>query len=164
MGDRVAVDQHNSVFRNLGKLKFQALTAEAGFAAQPPRRHRGSAHGDLDGDGRLDIVVTALGAPTEIWINESPGGNHWLLVALEGTQSNRDAIGARLKLVTGGAVQYNHVSYAVGYSSSSAGPVHFGLGPHQTVQSLEILWPSGVRQELKDVKAGQILRLREPEP
>lgn len=163
MGDRVAVDQHNTVFRNLGRNKFQALTAEAGFAAQPPRRHRGSAHGDLDGDGRLDIVVTALSAPAEIWINESPGENHWLLVALEGTRSNRDAIGARLKLVTAGGVQYNHVSYSVGYSSSSAGPVHFGLGPHETVQSLEILWPSGARQELKDVKADQVLRLKEPE-
>jgi len=163
MADRVAVDQHNSVFRNLGKLKFQALTAEAGFAAQPPRRHRGSAHGDLNGDGLLDIVVTALSAPAEIWINESPGANHWLLVALEGTRSNRDAIGARLTLVTAGGVQHNHVSYAVGYSSSSAGPVHFGLGPHQKVESLEIVWPNGVRQELKDVKADQLIRLKEPE-
>jgi len=163
MGDRVAVDQHNSVFRNLGKLKFQALTAEAGFAAQPPRRHRGSAHGDLNGDGRLDIVVTALSAPAEIWINESPGENHWLLVALEGTRSNRNAIGARLRLVTAGGVQHNHVSYAVGYSSSSAGPVHFGLGPYPRIERLEILWPSGARQELKEMEADQLIRLKEPD-
>jgi hypothetical protein len=85
----------------------------------------------VNGDGRIDVVVSALNAPGEIWMNESPGANHWLLLDLEGTKSNRDAIGARIKLVTSSGVQYNHVSTSVGYSSSSAGSVHFGLEPAQ---------------------------------
>ena len=82
--------------------------------------------GDLDGDGRLDVVVSALGAPAEIWMNQSPGANHWLELRLEGSKSNRDAIGARIKVVTSAGAQYNHVTTACGYASSSAGPVHFG--------------------------------------
>src|SRR5262249_20312563 len=70
---RVTIDQPNTVFRNLGGAKFQALTEEAGLSAQPAARHRGSAVGDLDGDGRLDVVTTALSVPAELWLNDSPG-------------------------------------------------------------------------------------------
>jgi hypothetical protein len=158
----LVVTQNNTVFRNLGGMKFAALTAEAGFTAQAPSRHRGSAMGDLDGDGRLDIVVTALGAPAEIWMNQSPGSNHWLELKLEGTKSNRDAIGARVKVMTRSGAQYNHVTTAVGYASSSAGPVHFGLGRNALVDLIEIHWPSGFVQELKNVPADEVLRVKEP--
>jgi hypothetical protein len=156
------IDQPNTVFRNLGHLKFQALTAEAGLTAQPPARHRGSATGDLNGDGRLDVVVSALSAPAEIWINDSPGANHWLEFQLEGTKSNRDAIGARIKLVAGGMAQYNHVSFAAGYASSSAGPIHFGLGTARSAEMVEIRWPSGIVQELKNIPADRLVKVKEP--
>jgi hypothetical protein len=161
---RVSVAQANTVFRNLGGTTFAALTAEAGLTAQPPRRHRGSAVGDLNGDGRLDVVVTALGAPAEIWMNQSPGANHWLELRLEGTKSNRDAIGARVKVVAGALTQYNHVTTTCGYASSSAGPVHFGLGAAASADLIEIRWPSGTVQQLKNVPAGQVLRVKEPLP
>ena len=158
----LTVNQHNTVFRNLGGMKFHPLTEEAGLSAQPPRRHRGSAVGDFNGDGRLDVVVSAISAPAEIWINDSPNTNHWLALRLEGTKSNRDGIGARIKVVAGKTTQFNHISFAAGYASSSAGPAHFGLGPHPSAERVEIRWPSGIVQVLRNVAAGRIVKVKEP--
>jgi hypothetical protein len=162
--NRTAIEQPNTVFRNLGGMKFAALTSEAGLTARPPARHRGSAIGDLNGDGRMDVVVTALKAPAEIWMNQGPGHNHWLELKLEGTKSNRDGIGARIKVVTKSGVQYDHMSTAAGYASSSAGPVHFGLGTNASADLIEIRWPSGIVQQLHDVAADRILKVKEPTP
>ena len=163
---RVTVAQPNTVFRNLGAIKggirFDALTAEAGLAVKPAQRHRGSAVGDFNGDGRLDVVVTAIGARAEVWMNQSPGANHWLELKLEGTKSNRDAIGARVKVVTGNKAQFNHVTTSCGYASSSAGPMHFGLGADASVDLIEIRWPSGQVQQLKTVMADRVVRVKEP--
>jgi hypothetical protein len=163
LSDRSQVDQPNTVFRNPGNGKWTALTGEAGFTAQPPRRHRGSAIGDFNHDGRLDVVVTALSAPAEIWMNDSPGDNHWLEIALQGTKSNRDGIGARIKLTVEDKSQFYYVSSASGYASSSASPVHFGLGAAKTAGEIEIRWPSGSRQVVKGIPANQILRIKEPQ-
>jgi len=162
LGYSAQVPQPNTVFRNAGSARFAALTQAAGFGAQPASRHRGSAVGDFNGDGRLDLVVTALAAPAELWINDSPGANHWLELRLEGTKSNRDAIGARIKVVAGGTTQYSQVAFASGYASSGAGPVHFGLGSAASASVVEIRWPSGIVQELKDVAADRIVRIKEP--
>jgi enediyne biosynthesis protein E4 len=157
----LAINQPNTVFRNLGGMKFVALTAEGGFAAQAPARHRGSAFGDLNSDGRLDVVVSALSAPAEIWINQSPGGDHWIEFKLQGTKSNRDGIGARIKVVTKSGAQYNHVSYSCGYASSSAGPVHFGLGANTSAELVEIRWPSGTVQTMNDVTGDRVVAVKE---
>jgi hypothetical protein len=158
----IKVEQDNTVFRNLGGFKFQALTAEAGFTSVPPSRHRGAAIGDLNGDGLLDVVVNTLSAPAEVWINKSPGENHWLEIQLQGTRSNRDGIGAQVKIVSASGSQFNHKSNAAGYASSSAGPIHFGLGKDKIVNLVEIRWPSGTIQTLKDVPADQVLTIKEP--
>lgn len=159
----VEVNQHNTVFRNLGPSgKWQALTKEAGLTAAPPARHRGCGFGDFDGDGRLDVVSTALGRPAEIWMNRSENSGHWLDVALEGTKSNRDGIGAVVKVVTRVGSQYNHMTSSVGYASSSLGPVHFGLGQEATAQLVEIRWPSGIVQRLRNVNSDRRINVKEP--
>jgi hypothetical protein len=164
MANVAQIDQPNTVFRNLHDGHWEALTEAAGFGALPPRRHRGAATGDFNHDGKLDIVVSALSAPAEIWMNDSPNQNHWLELKLRGTKSNRDGIGARIRIMAGGQAQYMYVSYSAGYASSSAGPTHFGLGSAKKVDEIEIKWPSGIVQLLKDIAADQILPVTEPKP
>ncbi len=157
------IDQYNTVFRNPGATgKWLALTAEAGLNAGPAARHRGCAFGDLNGDGRIDVVATALGRPAEVWMNSSTTAGNWLDVALEGTKSNRDGIGARIKIVTKAGAQYNHMTSSVGYASSSLGPVHFGIGADRRVQSMEVRWPSGIVQNFVDIEANRVLTVKEP--
>jgi enediyne biosynthesis protein E4 len=157
------VDQPNTVFRNPGPSgKWMPLTEEAGFTAAPAARHRGCAFADFDGDGRVDVVVTALGQEAEIWMNRTDKSGHWLDLALRGTKSNRDGIGARIKLVTKSGTQYNHMTTSVGYASSSDGPVHFGLGLDNRADLVEIHWPSGIVQTLQNVPADQVLSVVEP--
>ena len=157
------VDQPNTVFRNLGVSgKWQALTEEAGLNAAAPGRNRGCAIGDLDGDGRADVVATALGQPAQIWMNRSEGSGHWLDFALEGTKSNRDGIGASIKVVAKSGTQYNHMTTSFCYASSSDGPVHFGMGADDKARTVEIKWPSGVVQTLENVAADRIVHVKEP--
>lgn len=153
----------NVVFRNLGASgKWQSLTDEAGFTAATAARHRGCAFGDFNGDGKIDIVATSLDANAELWMNRTANHNHWLDVALRGTKSNRDGIGARIKVVTAAGTQFNHQTSSVCYASSSLGPVHFGLGAETKAATVEIHWPSGIVQTLQNVAADQILKVTEP--
>jgi hypothetical protein len=109
------------------------------------------------------VVVSVIGEPPEVLYNMTAGGGHWLGLRLEGTKSNRDGIGAAVKLTgESGRVQYNHVTTAVGYASASEKRVHFGLGADRTAREIEIHWPSGTRQVLKNVAGGQVLEVKEP--
>jgi enediyne biosynthesis protein E4 len=153
----------NSVFRNLGNGKFQDVSATAGTDFQVEGAHRGAAFGDLDNDGRVDVVVSALGGRVKILHNISDTGNHWILLKLVGTKSNRMGIGAQIHITTeDGRSQWNEVSTAVGYTSSSDSRVHFGLGSNRQVKELGIRWPSGIRQTLRDVAADRIVTIDEP--
>jgi hypothetical protein len=156
----------NSVFRNRGDGTFADASAESGLAAGPARPHRGAAFADLDDDGRVDVVVTALEAPAEVWQNRSEGAGHWLRLRLVGTKSNRDGIGAVVRIAATSdprwREQWNHVTTAVGYASSTRAPLHFGTGAAGTVDRVEIRWPSGTVQVLENVAADQTLTVREP--
>jgi hypothetical protein len=109
----------------------------------------------------MDVVVTALLEPAEIWMNRTEGAGHWLGIALEGTKSNRDGIGATVKVVTKAGAQYNHMTSSVGYASSSHGPVHFGLGEERQAEVIEIRWPSGIVQTLRSVAADRVITVKE---
>jgi hypothetical protein len=143
--------------------QFVEAPADAAKALQEPRLGRGLAVGDLDNDGRLDVVVTTNDGPVHILRNEITTPHHWLLVKLVGHVSNRDAIGAEVTLVTAAGVQLATVSTTGSYLSASDKRVHFGLGAETLVRNLAIRWPSGIVQTLKDVRVDQILQLDEPQ-
>jgi hypothetical protein len=152
----------NALFRNLGTGKFENVSANAGPDFQKEAVHRGVAFGDLDNDGRMDMVVSVLGGPVKVFHNTSNSGNHWILFNLIGSSSNRMAIGTQIHIVTeDGRSQWNEVTTAVGYASSSDSRVHFGLGRNQRVKEIEILWPSGIKQKIHDAAADQVLSIRE---
>ena len=157
------VRQTNLVLANLGNFRFVDATAGAGPEFSTRRAtHRGGAFGDIDNDGRLDAVVTALDEGVELWRNVSPAPNRWLTIRTVGTRSNRDGIGAEITLTTPSGVRHNHVNNAVGYSGASDLRVHFGLGKDESVTKLEVRWPSGIRQLLENVATNQVLVVKEP--
>jgi hypothetical protein len=98
----------------------------------------------------------------ELWMNRSPHAGHWLDVSLHGVKSNRDGIGARIKVVTKAGVQYNHQTSSVCYASSSLGPVHFGLGNELSAAKVEITWPSGAVQIMENVQGDRVVSVAEP--
>ena len=120
------------------------------------------AFADFDNDGRVDAVVTALNSRARILWNTSPGPAHWLALRLVGVKSNRDGLGARVRLtLPTGAVEYNHATTSVGYASSSEPLVRFGLGPYDMAKEIEIRWPGGRIQRMDSVKADQVVTIRE---
>jgi enediyne biosynthesis protein E4 len=155
--------QHDTLFENLGGKAFLDVSGELGKDFQRTSYQRGSAFGDLNNDGAMDLVVTSLNQKPRILMNSGDSGNHWLLLNLTGHKSARDAIGAKVKVTTAsGRTLHNHVAISVGFMSSSDRRVHFGLGAEDKLASIEIRWPSGIRQVLKDVKADRVLKIDEP--
>ncbi len=148
--------------RNVGKGGFVDVSAQSGAVFQEPWVSRGMAVGDLDNDGRVDAVVTTNGGAAHILHNETVTGNHWLLLNLVGHRSNRDGIGAEIKLTTSKGSQFVTVSTAGSYLSSNDKRAHFGLGADTTAKAIEIRWPSGVVQKLDNVRGDQILKVDEP--
>ena len=147
--------EKNAVFANVGGT-FRDVSSNSGLTLA--KAHRGAGFGDFNGDGRMDVVVSSLGEPAELWENVSLDAGHWLILKLRGTRSNRDGIGARIRIGS----QYNEMTTAVGYASSAGWGVHFGLGNASIAEKIQIHWPSGVTQELTGVKADQVLEVTEP--
>jgi enediyne biosynthesis protein E4 len=147
--------------RNTGN-GFLDVSAQAGDVFQKPWAARGLAIGDIDNDGKLDAVVTTNDGALYVLHNSTQTQNHWLTLELVGHRSNRDAIGAEVKVVTAKGSQWATVTTAGSYLSSSDKRVHFGLGFEIMAQSIEIHWPSGVRQTIKKIRGDQILRVDEP--
>ena len=139
------------MFRNVGKGHFEKVSESLGPDFMRPIAGRGLATADYDNDGDIDIVTNNRGDYPSLLRNDGGNANHWLTVLLIGTKSNRDGIGASLKLTSEGFVQVEQAKGGMSYMSASDPRIHFGLGKRTKIESLEITWPSGQVDRLTNV-------------
>jgi len=152
--------QRSHFYWNLGNGVFRDISEDAGSAFTAPRVSRGAASGDLDGDGVPEIVVSNMNAAPVIWKVHQENANR-LLITLVGTESNRSAVGARVELRTGGALQVDEVRSGSGYASQSDFRLHFGLGPHAKADEVKVRWPNGKGESFSDIAANQAIVIEE---
>ena len=149
------------MFRNLGHGIFENVSDRLGSDFQLPRVSRGAAVADFDNDGDLDILVGNNGQEPQLLRNDGGNANHWLEILLIGTKSNRDGVGARVRLTAGDLVLYDQRKGGMSYQSAQDPRLHFGLGGRSRIDAVEILWPSGVATNLSNLKTDQILAVKE---
>jgi hypothetical protein len=153
------------IFRNLGKGNFQEVTKSLGAGFAAPRVGRGAAYGDINNDGRLDLLLSTNGGPVYLFENDFTGSpaaaNKSLRIKLSGTKSNRDGIGTAVKLTAGGESQSEMLRSGSSYLSASELVLTFGLAMHEQADSIEIRWPSGQVDKLTNVAAGQTVTVTE---
>ena len=142
--------------------RFVDVSSESGQVFQQKLASRSMAVGDLNNDGAVDVVFSCIDGPGKVFLNETQTHNHWITLKLVGTQSNRDGIGAQVKVTSPSTTQYGTVTTSSSYQASSDKRLHFGLGADSAITHLDIRWPSGVKQDLSDVKVDQILIVTEP--
>ena len=158
---RLSYRQKDLLYENAGG-RFRDVSAAAGPAFQIEHVGRGSAAGDYDNDGDLDLVISDSGGRAMLLRNDGGNRNHWVAVKARGLASNRFGFGARVKVTAGGRTQLREITPVSSYLSSSDIRLHFGLGAQSKAARIEILWPSGKKQTLEDVPAGRVIEVEEP--
>lgn len=159
--DNIRVTQPTAAYEEPMLLLRNTGAGFAGETFSKPRAARGAAFGDLNNDGAIDIAVCPQLTPATVFLGK-PNGNHWLTVKLEGTASNRDGIGARIRVVTSQGQQFRTVTAASSYLASNDRRAHFGLGAAEKVETIEVWWPGGKRQTLNGAAVDRVLTIREP--
>jgi hypothetical protein len=153
--------QRKVLYRNLGNGRFEDISEKVGGAVTAPSAARGCAFGDYDNDGDVDILINPVNAYPELLRAETNTKHNWITVKLIGVRSNRDGIGARVRVVTADAAQIDEVRSGGSYYSQNDLRVHFGVGKSQKVKTLEIRWPSGQVDTLADVSVNQFITIKE---
>jgi hypothetical protein len=148
------------IFRNLGAGRFEEMIEAAGPGVAARHASRGCAFGDFDNDGDVDVLIMNINQPPSLLRNDAPESNHWIKIKLVGTRSNRSALGARIVARYGGKMQTQEILSQSSYLSSNDSRVHFGLGRSRVVD-LEIRWPSGAHESVKNLTVDQLVTVRE---
>jgi hypothetical protein len=151
------------LFRNLHDRTFEDVTALSGLDKLPLESRRGAAFGDVNNDGKVDILILNVGHPPTLLINRTQGAGHAALFKLVGTKSNRAAIGARVTVTTGGVMQFNEVRSGSSYLSQNDLRLHFGFGEKKVIDTIEVSWPSGQKDVIKDLHTDFIYTIVEGE-
>ena len=154
--------EEDLLLQNIEGQRLVDVSRQLGPDFQKKHMGRGSAVGDMDGDGDLDMVILNMGAEPVLYRNDGGNLNHWLMIQVKGRRSNRDGIGTRIRLYHNGKIQTRDVTSSSGYLSQSDYRVHFGLGAGTTVERIEIRWPDGKIQKLFHISADQLLVVDEP--
>ena len=149
------------LLRNEGGKKFVDVSGASGDVFHQNWAARGLAIGDINNDGKLDAVVTSNNGPAWVLLNQTDTLNYWITLNLVGVKSNRDAIGAQVRVSTAVSDQFATVTTSSSYQSSSDKRLHFGLGGANAIREIEIRWPSGIRQTLKDQKPDRVVTITE---
>jgi hypothetical protein len=158
------IGEENLLLINKNGKRFENLSHLLGNDFQEEFVSRGSAVGDIDNDGDMDILILNLNDHPSLLLNEGGNKKNWLMFHLQGTVSNRDAVGSQVRLTSGGISQMRWCISNSGYLSQSDYRLHFGLGNNSKAEEIEILWPSGITQTLRDIQANQIVIVKEPSP
>jgi hypothetical protein len=149
------------VFRNADGAHFEDMTRDSGSGATTPHSSRGAAFGDFDNDGDVDVLVFNMNEPPSLLRNDQRSGLHWIAIALEGVRSDRAAIGATVRVTAGGRVQARAALSQSSYYSHDDLRLHFGLGSATRVDAVEVRWPSGGVDTLRNVPADRFVRIKE---
>jgi hypothetical protein len=153
--------QPNVLYRNTGNGRFVDISANTGKAITSPNLGRGCAFGDLDNDGDIDIVINNLDGPPTLLRNDGGNRQNAILIKCIGTKSNRSAIGTRVKVTAGGRTQIDEVMSGSSYYSHSDVRLHFGLGRAAAVELVELAWPSGLKETVRDLPANHLITIEE---
>ena len=149
------------LFRNLGDKSFEEIADKSGMNAGPAQSRRGTAFGDVNNDGNLDVLVFNVAGPPSLFLNETKNHNHRILLRLIGVRSNKMAIGARVIVTTADAAQVDEVRGGGSYLSSNDTRLHFGLGKSTSIRNLEVRWPSGSIQSFHDLACDALYEVTE---
>jgi enediyne biosynthesis protein E4 len=160
-GIQISYRQQNKLYLNNGKERFLNVSGQAGSGLQILKSFRGAVFADFDNDGAMDVAVVALDDHPVLLMNQGVPGNHWILVRLEGTFSNRFGVGARVAVTTGESTQIREMKAGGSFASCNDPRAHFGLGKFDTIEELKVVWPSGNVSRLANVATNRIITIKE---